>query len=103
MFLWLKKNKREFAICIKASNKDADHLQITEELNLFFNGEHPLYNGKNGTPLVKMDGNNKTKNFVLEDSHYLIVYGYDEDFIGSFGSRNYVVEKDPEMLKQCTM
>lgn len=28
-------------------------------------GEHPLYNGKNGTPLVKMDGTNKCKNFVF--------------------------------------
>ena len=58
----------------KTDNKDAAHHEIISELNLFFNGDHPLYNGKNGTPLVKMDGTNKCKNFVFEDSHFGVVY-----------------------------
>ena len=74
LFLSLKKNKREFAICVKTDNKNAAHHEITNELNLFFTGEHPLYNGKNGTPLVKMDGTNKCKNFVFEDSHFAVIY-----------------------------
>lgn len=41
---------------------------------MFFLGEHPLYNGKNGTALVKMDGTNKCKNFVYADSHFEAVY-----------------------------
>ena len=98
----MKKNKRNFAICLKNSNEEVKHPEIIDELNLFFNGEHPLYNGKNGTPLVKMDGNNDTTNFYFFDSHYLIIYNFEEEVVGSFGTQQYVMEKDPEMLKQCT-
>lgn len=33
---------------------------------MFFNGDHPLYNGKNGTPSVKWDGSKGNKNFIVE-------------------------------------
>ena len=67
---------------------------------MFFNGEHPLYNGKNGTALVKMDGNNKTKNFVLEDSHFHVVYPLKENkFVSTFGTKVYYKEKDPSSLQ----
>ena len=57
-------------------------------MNLFFNGEHPLYNGKNGTTSVKMDGTNKSKNFVLDDSHYHVLYN-EKNYISTFGIKNY--------------
>lgn len=81
-------------------------MQIIEELNLFFTGEHPLYNGKNGTPLVKMDGTNKCKNFVYADSHFEVIYSLKlspdhNDIVASFGTYHYAEEKDPDMLKQC--
>ena len=54
---------------------------------MFFNGEHPLYNGKNGTPLVKMDGSKGTKNFVIDDMHKSVFYGFGEaDLFSTFGT-----------------
>lgn len=73
-------------------------------MNLFFSGEHPLYNGKNGTPLVKMDGTNKCKNFVFSNSHFSVLYNFkhenNNDFLASFGTNNFIHERDYELLKQ---
>lgn len=63
-----------------------------------------MYNGQNGTALVKMDGNNKTRNFIFEDSHFSVIYSVGEgEFIASFGTQNFAEEGDPEMLKQSTI
>lgn len=51
---------------IHNQNPKDNHAEIINELNLFFSGDHPLYNGKNGTPLVKLDGSKSCKNFVIE-------------------------------------
>lgn len=97
----LKKNKREFAIIIKNNSYKDNHFDLISELNLFFNGEHPLYNGKNGTPLVKMDGSKGTKNYVLEDTHETVFYSFGEKtFFSTYGTLNIAEEKDPEMFKQ---
>lgn len=53
---------------------------------------------------MKMDGTNKCKNFVFEDSHFSVLYeiqqGEGNEYIASFGNDNFVEEKDSEMLKQ---
>jgi hypothetical protein len=69
----LKKTKREFAIVVKAGLKDSHHEVITE-LNRFFGGEHPLFNGQNGTPAIKWDGSKGTHNFHVEESHQTVFY-----------------------------
>ena len=38
LLLWLKKNKRNFAICLQTADTDYDHEKIISELNLFFSG-----------------------------------------------------------------
>ena len=72
--LWLKKSKREFALIIKNNNLNDNHKDLVDELNLFFTGDHPLFNGKNGTPLVKFDGSKGCKNFVIDQSHQAVTY-----------------------------
>jgi len=56
---------------------------------MFFNGEHPLYNGKNGTPSVKWDGSKGNKNFVIEESNQNIVYVLGDEIMATYGTLNY--------------
>ena len=52
---------------------------MISELNLFFTGLHPLFNGKNGTPLVKFDGTMKGgRNLVIDESHQSVAYKFGE-------------------------
>ena len=74
--MWLKKSKREFGIIVKNNNPQDPHKEIINELNLFFTGEHPLFNGKNGTPQVKFDGSKGCKNFVIDEQHQTVLYEY---------------------------
>lgn len=101
LLLNLKKNKREFAIVIKNDRIKDNHQDIVGELNLFFTGEHPLYNGKNGTPAVKWDGSKGTKNFIIEESHQAVYYTLGEgELFATYGTLNVAEEKDIEMFKQ---
>ena len=38
---------------------------VVYEYNLFCNGEHPCFNGRNGTPLVKLDGGKNSKDMRI--------------------------------------
>ena len=60
---------------IKGGLKD-NHYDIVTEVNRFFNGEHPLYNGQNGTPAIKWDGSKGTRNFIAEESHQTVFYSF---------------------------
>lgn len=101
LLLNLKKNKREFAIVIKNDRIKDSHQDIIGELNLFFTGEHPLYNGKNGTPAIKWDGSKGTKNFIIEESHQAVYYTLGEgELFATYGTLNVAEEKDIEMFKQ---
>jgi hypothetical protein len=65
------------------------HQEIIGELNLFFSGEHPLFNGRNGTPAVKWDGSKGAKNFVIEESHQAVYYTLGEgELFATFGTLN---------------
>ena len=52
--IYLKKAKRQFGITFRSFGGDLSN--TIYELNSFCNGEHPCYNGRGGTPLVKFDG-----------------------------------------------
>lgn len=61
MLVFLRKQKKEFAISFRTFGTDLD--KVVFEFNKFCNGEHPCFNGRNGTPLVKMDGSKNSKDF----------------------------------------
>lgn len=47
---------------------------MTVEFNQFCRGDHPCYNGKNGTALVKFDGSKGTKEMRFKDKHQKAFY-----------------------------
>lgn len=101
LLLALKKAKREFAVVFHAE-EGSPHEDLLRELNLFFAGEHPCYNGKNGTPLNKFDGSKGTKNFRIGDKNSAVLYRFDKAFssdCATFGTRRLYKEKDIEALK----
>jgi hypothetical protein len=49
---------------LKGSLKE-NYQETISELNRFFGGEHPLFNGRNGTPAIKWDGSKGTRNFLV--------------------------------------
>jgi hypothetical protein len=61
--MYLKKQKRDFVIAFRTFGHDLGNL--TFEFNKFCQGEHPCYNGKQGTPLVYMDGSKGTQDLRL--------------------------------------
>lgn len=61
MLIFLRKQKKEFAIAFRTYGVDLDN--VIFEFNKFCNGDHPCFNGRNGTPLVKMDGSKNSKDF----------------------------------------
>lgn len=71
--VYLKKMKKEFAIVLHNYNKE-DLNNAVIEFNQFCKGEHPCYNGKNGTSMVKFDGSKGTKDFRFKDKHQKAVY-----------------------------
>ena len=57
--IFLKKQRREFAVCFRTFGKDLP--LVTWEFNQFCVGNHPCFSGRNGTPLIKFDGSKATK------------------------------------------
>lgn len=101
LLLNLKKNKREFAVVVKNTHYRDRHQEILGELNLFFSGEHPLFNGKNGTPAVKWDGSKGTRNFIIDDRQQAVYYRMEGQLFATLGTLNCAEEeKDLEMFKQ---
>jgi hypothetical protein len=98
LILGLRKAKREFAIVIKGGKEG--HQDVIEELNLFFGGEHPLYNGKNGTTVVKWDGSKGSKNFLLADTNQAAYFKQSNTLFAAFGQLSPIEEKDVETLRQ---
>ena len=65
LLMYMKKQKREFAITFNTFGEDLDN--TVYEFNKFCSGEHPCFNGRNGTPLVKFDGSKNQKDFRIRD------------------------------------
>jgi len=63
--IFLKKQKREFAVCFRTYGKDLD--KIIWEFNQFCTGNHPCYSGRNGTPLIRFDGFKQTKDLRIRE------------------------------------
>ena len=66
MLMFLKKQKREFSVVFRTFSSETDNLVY--EWNSFCAGEHPAYNGRNGTPGVRFDGSKNCKEMKLEVS-----------------------------------
>lgn len=64
--IYLKKMKKEFAVVFRNYNGQ-DLQNVVAEFNQFCKGDHPCYNGKNGTSLVKFDGSKGTKEMRIKD------------------------------------
>lgn len=65
--MYLKKAKRDFAVIFRTFGSDLDNL--IWEFNKFCSGEHPCFNGKNGTLLVKFDGSKGTRDLRIVDKN----------------------------------
>lgn len=100
LLLSLKKKKCDFSVVIKNPSGSDNHGFIIHELNLFFSGQHPLYNGRNGTPLVKWDGS-LSRNFLIEEPQQSVLYSLGEgELFATFGTLDATEERDAEMFKQ---
>ena len=65
LLMYMKKQKREFAVVFNTFGTELDN--VVYEFNKFCSGEHPCFNGRNGTPLVKLDGSKNSKDFRIRD------------------------------------
>ena len=63
--MYLKKQKKEFSIIFRSFGTEIDPL--IWEYNKFCSGEHPCFNGRNNTPLVKLDGSKNTKDMRIKN------------------------------------
>ena len=60
----LKKNKREFAVVFRTFGHEL--ATVIDEFNLYCRGNHPLFNGKHGTPRIRFDGKSKSKDMQID-------------------------------------
>lgn len=67
MLMFLKKQKKEFAVAFRTFGSELDN--VVYEFNKFCQGEHPCFNGRNNTPLVKMDGSKNAKDMQIRDEN----------------------------------
>jgi len=65
--LYLKKNKREFAIVFHSFDQNLPN--VVKEFNLFCQGNHPCFNGKNGLPSAKFDNSKGNRYMELNTSN----------------------------------
>lgn len=68
MIIDLKNNKRDFAIIFRTFGKELNI--VIDEFNLFCRGNHPMYNGKNGTKKIKLHGKSKYGDMVIDEKAY---------------------------------
>ena len=59
--MYLKKNKQEFSVVFRTFGKDLKN--AVHEFDKFAKGEHPCFNGRNGMPVMKLDGSKGSKDF----------------------------------------
>jgi len=64
--MYLKKQKKEFSIIFRSFGTELD--PVIWEYNKFCSGEHPCFNGRNNTPLVKLDGGKNTKDMRISNA-----------------------------------
>jgi len=59
----LKKQKKDFHIAFRTFGDDLQ--DIIYEFNSFCSGTHPCFNGQNGSPLIKFDGTDGSKDYRI--------------------------------------
>jgi hypothetical protein len=79
--IYLKKMKRDFAVVFRTFGSDLDN--VIWEFNKFCTGDHPCYNGKFGTPLIKFDGTKGTRDLRILDIHQKGLYFRTGDHISN--------------------
>lgn len=62
--MYLKKQKKEFSVIFRSFGTELD--PVIWEYNKFCSGEHPCFNGRNNTPLVKLDGSKNSKDMRIQ-------------------------------------
>lgn len=72
--MYLKKNKQEFAVVFRTFGEDMP--KAVHEFDKFAKGEHPCFNGRNGMPIVKMDGAKGSKDFRFKDQDNQVAHLY---------------------------
>jgi hypothetical protein len=60
---YLNLAKRDYAIVFRTFGKDLEN--VVWEFNKYCSGEHICYNGKNGTPKIKSDGQQGSKDYRI--------------------------------------
>lgn len=70
--MYLKKQKKEFAVVFRSFGTELD--SVVWEFNKFCSGEHPCFNGRNNTPLVKFDGSKNSKDMRMSNPHQRTVF-----------------------------
>ena len=65
LLMYMKKQKREFAVVFRSYGKQLDN--VVYEYNKLCSGEHPCFSGRNGGSLVKFDGSKHSKDFRIVD------------------------------------
>ena len=70
--MYLKKQKKEFSIIFRSFGTELD--PVIWEYNKFCSGEHPCFNGRNNTPLVKLDGSKNSKDMRISQASQKAVF-----------------------------
>lgn len=65
LMMYMKKQKREFAVVFNTFGNELEN--VVYEYNKFCLGEHPCFNGRNGSSLVKFDGSKNQKDYRIRD------------------------------------
>ena len=64
--IFLKKQKRDFSICFRTFGEDLSN--VVWEFNQFCSGTHPCYSGVDGTPLIKFDGSQNSRDLRIREN-----------------------------------
>ena len=90
LIVFLRKIKKEFAIILRSKQMRSD--EFIREVNYFFNGDHPFYNGKNGTQMMKMDNGKGGKNYIIKSENMAVGHFMADEF----GQAKLVVKLEKE-------
>jgi len=72
--VYLKKQKREFAVVLRGESDDVE--EAIFEFNKFCEGDHPCYSGRSGTAAIKFDGSKNNKRCIINKRSQGIFYKF---------------------------
>lgn len=78
--IYLRKNGIEFGLVFRTFGIDLPMIQ--KEMNYFVSGQHPFFDGRNGTPHVQFDEGFSPRSFILKKENTFKIYrtglGFDQ-------------------------